>query len=160
MATGWGAEVLLVALVLFGFGSVACAYAAGAGELIAARGCSGSVPRPSFRCPFGDPCAVLAGGAAKAIALIASATFISFPIGPIVGGYLLDHFSWGSLVLINVPVVELAVIAVAVLLPESRSANRPGIDIVGVILSSAGLAGLTDDSSTPARTAGTTPWRW
>ena len=41
------------------------------------------------------------------------------------------------------PVVVLAVIAVAVLLPESRSADRPGIDIVGVILSSAGLAGLT-----------------
>jgi len=40
-------------------------------------------------------------------------------------------------------VVVLAVIAVAVLLPESRSADRPGIDVVGVILSSAGLAGLT-----------------
>src|SRR5213595_422234 len=79
----------------------------------------------------------------RAIALMASATFISFPIGPIVGGYLLDHFWWGSVFLINVPVVVLAVIAVAVLLPESRSADRPGIDVVGVILSSAGLAGLT-----------------
>ena len=49
----------------------------------------------------------------KAIALMASATFISFPIGPIVGGYLLDHFWWGSVFLINVPVVVLAVIAVA-----------------------------------------------
>jgi Arabinose efflux permease len=79
----------------------------------------------------------------KAIALMASATFISFPIGPIVGGYLLDHFWWGSVFLINVPVVVLAVIAVAVLLPESRSAERPRIDVAGVILSSAGLAALT-----------------
>jgi hypothetical protein len=45
--------------------------------------------------------------------------------------------------LINVPVVVLAVIAVAVLLPESRSAERPRIDVAGVILSSAGLAALT-----------------
>ena len=65
-------------------------------------------------------------GEQKAIALMASATFISFPIGPIVGGYLLDHFWWGSVFLINVPVVVLAVIEVAVLLPESRSADRPG----------------------------------
>ena len=78
----------------------------------------------------------------KAIALMASATFISFPIGPIVGGYLLDHFWWGSVFLINVPVVALALIAVAILLPESRSAQRPGVDVLGVILSSAGLAGL------------------
>ena len=74
---------------------------------------------------------------------MASATFISFPIGPIVGGYLLDHFWWGSVFLINVPVVVLALIAVVVLLPESRSEQRPSVDVGGVILSSAGLAGLT-----------------
>jgi EmrB/QacA subfamily drug resistance transporter len=79
----------------------------------------------------------------RAIALMASATFISFPIGPIVGGYLLDHFWWGSVFLINVPVVVLALIAVAFLLPESRSPERPNVDFLGVILSSAGLAGLT-----------------
>jgi hypothetical protein len=74
---------------------------------------------------------------------MASATFISFPIGPIVGGYLLDHFWWGSVFLINVPVVVLALIAVAVLLPESRSEQRLRLDAGGVLLSSAGLAGLT-----------------
>jgi hypothetical protein len=79
----------------------------------------------------------------RAIALMASATFISFPIGPLVGGYLLDHFWWGSVFLINVPVVVLALIAVTILLPESRSAERPGVDILGVVLSSVGLAGLT-----------------
>src|ERR1019366_8123656 len=79
----------------------------------------------------------------KAIALIASATFVSFPIGPIVGGYLLDNFWGGSGFLINVPVVAPALIAVAFLLPESRSAQRPRLDVLGVVLSSAGLAGLT-----------------
>jgi DHA2 family multidrug resistance protein-like MFS transporter len=79
----------------------------------------------------------------KAIAIMASATFISFPIGPIVGGYLLDHFWWGSVFLINVPIVVGALVAVVFLLPESRSDQRPRLDIGGVVLSSAGLAGLT-----------------
>ena len=60
-----------------------------------------------------------------------------------VHGYLLDHFWWGSVFLINVPVVVLALIAVAVLLPESRSEQRLRLDAGGVLLSSAGLAGLT-----------------
>jgi predicted MFS family arabinose efflux permease len=79
----------------------------------------------------------------RAIALMASATFISYPIGPIAGGYLLDHFWWGSVFLINVPVVALAVTAVAFLLPESRSGQRARIDIPGVVISSIGLAALT-----------------
>ena len=137
-------KVLLVALVLFGFSSAACAYAAGTGELIAARAVLGIGAAAIFPLSLSViPVLFSPEERQKAIALMASATFISFPIGPIVGGYLLDHFWWGSVFLINVPVVVLALIAVAVLLPESRSADRPGIDIVGVILSSAGLAGLT-----------------
>jgi DHA2 family multidrug resistance protein-like MFS transporter len=137
-------KVLLVALILFGAASVACAYAAGTGELIAARAVLGIGAAAIFPLSLSViPVLFAPEERQKAIALMASATFISFPIGPIVGGYLLDHFWWGSVFLINVPVVVLAVIAVAVLLPESRSADRPGIDVVGVILSSAGLAGLT-----------------
>jgi MFS transporter, DHA2 family, multidrug resistance protein len=137
-------KVLLAALVLFGASSVACAYAVGTGELIAARALLGIGAAAIFPLSLSViPVLFSPGERQKAIALMASATFISFPIGPIVGGYLLDHFWWGSVFLINVPVVVLAVIAVAVLLPESRSADRPGIDIAGVILSSAGLAGLT-----------------
>jgi len=120
-------KVLLTALVLFGASSAACAYASGISELIAAR-------------------AVLGIGAAAIFPLSLSVIpvlFISFPIGPIVGGYLLDNFWWGSVFLINVPVVALALIAVAFLLPESRSERRPSVDVVGVVLSSAGLAGLT-----------------
>ncbi|HEX9527042.1 MAG TPA: MFS transporter, partial [Streptosporangiaceae bacterium] len=79
----------------------------------------------------------------RAVAAIGGASMLSFPIGPIVGGYLLDHFWWGSVFLINVPVVVLALIAVALLLPESRSAQRPSVDALGVLLSSAGLAALT-----------------
>ena len=137
-------KVLLVALVLFGASSVACAYAGGVGELIAARAVLGIGAAAIFPLSLSViPVLFAPQERQKAIALMASATFISFPIGPIVGGYLLDHFWWGSVFLINVPVAALAVIAVAVLLPESRSEQRPRVDVRGVLLSSAGLAGLT-----------------
>src|SRR5206468_6940825 len=124
--------------------SAVCAYAAGTGELIAGRAVLGIGAAAIFPLSLSViPVLFAPEERQRAIALMASATFISFPIGPIVGGYLLDHFWWGSVFLINVPVVVLAVIAVAVLLPESRSAERPRIDAVGVILSSAGLAALT-----------------
>jgi MFS transporter, DHA2 family, multidrug resistance protein len=137
-------KVLLAALVLFGAASAACAYATSTGELIAARALLGVGAAAIFPLSLSViPVLFAPEERQKAIALMASATFISFPIGPIVGGYLLDHFWWGSVFLINVPVVVLALVAVTILLPESRSAQRLSVDIVGVILSSAGLAGLT-----------------
>jgi MFS transporter, DHA2 family, multidrug resistance protein len=137
-------KVLIAALVLFGASSAACAYATGTAELIAGRAVLGIGAAAIFPLSLSViPVLFAPEERQKAIALMASATFISFPIGPVVGGYLLDHFWWGSVFLINVPVVVLAVIAVTVLLPESRSALRPRVDVLGVILSSAGLAGLT-----------------
>jgi MFS transporter, DHA2 family, multidrug resistance protein len=137
-------RVLLIALVLFGASSAACAYAGGVGELIAARAALGIGAAAIFPLSLSViPVLFAPEERQKAIALMASATFISFPIGPIVGGYLLDHFWWGSVFLINVPVVVLALIAVALLLPESRSEQRPRVDAAGVLLSSAGLTGLT-----------------
>ncbi len=137
-------KVLLAALVLFGASSAACAYAGSTGELIAARAVLGIGAAAIFPLSLSViPVLFSPEERQKAIALMASATFISFPIGPIVGGYLLDHFWWGSVFLINVPVVVLALVTVAVLLPESRSEQRPRIDVGGVVLSSAGLVGLT-----------------
>ncbi len=137
-------KVLLAALVLFGASSAACAYATSVGELIAARAVLGIGAAAIFPLSLAViPVLFTQEERQKAIALMASATFISFPIGPIAGGYLLDHFWWGSVFLINVPVVVLALVAVVVLLPESRSEQRPRIDLAGVLLSSAGLIGLT-----------------
>src|SRR6202161_1620933 len=137
-------KVLLVALVLFGASSAACAYATSTGELIAARAVLGIGAAAIFPLSLAViPVLFAPEERQEGIALMASSTFISFPIGPIVGGYLLDHFWWGSVFLINVPVVVLALVAVAVLLPESRSAQRPSVDVLGVLASSAALAGLT-----------------
>ncbi len=137
-------RILLIALALFGISSVLCSYAVNTGELIAARAVLGVGAAAIFPMSLSViPVLFAPEERQKAIALMASATFLSFPIGPVVGGYLLDHFWWGSVFLINVPVVAVALAAVIFLLPESRSEQRPGIDGIGVVLSSAGLTGLT-----------------
>ena len=59
-----------------------------------------------------------------------AATLLGYPVGPILGGWLLDHFWWGSVFLINIPVVTLALVAVA-WLPESRSARPAGSTFPG-----------------------------
>ena len=75
----------------------------------------------------------------RAIGVWAGAVGLGVAIGPIVGGLLLEHFWWGSVFLINVPIVVAGVVLVAVLVPESRD-PRPGrIDFVGVLLSIIGL---------------------
>jgi EmrB/QacA subfamily drug resistance transporter len=137
-------RMLLIALVVFGAASLACAYMTSVGALIGARAVLGIGAAAIFPLAL-SVLPVLFEGAdrQRAVAAIGGATMLSFPIGPIVGGFLLDHFWWGSVFLINVPVVVIAVIAVAFLLPESKSAVRPSIDLAGMITSSAGLVALT-----------------
>jgi EmrB/QacA subfamily drug resistance transporter len=137
-------RLLIAALVLFGASSAACAYATSVGMLIAARAVLGVGAAAIFPLAL-SVLPVLFGPEErqKAVAAIAGSTMLSFPIGPIVGGYLLNHFWWGSVFLINVPVVVLALIAVTMLMPESRSARRPSIDVAGLVISSVGLLALT-----------------
>src|SRR3984957_1845349 len=137
-------KLLSWALALFGVASLACAYSRSAGELIAARavlGLAAAVILPMALAVL--PVLFTPAERSRAIAVVGGATFLGYPIGPIVGGWLLDHFWWGSVFLINVPVVIIAVIAVIFLMPESRAQRRPRIDGVGVVISSAGLAALT-----------------
>jgi MFS transporter, DHA2 family, multidrug resistance protein len=137
-------KLLTWALALFGLASLACAYSRSAGELIAARavlGLAAAVILPMALAVL--PVLFTPAERSRAIAVVGGATFLGYPIGPIVGGWLLDHFWWGSVFLINVPVVVIAVIAVVFLMPESRALRRPRIDGIGVVISSAGLAALT-----------------
>ncbi len=137
-------KILLGALVLFVASSVWCAYAGSVGDLIAARavlgiGAAAVLPMAISVIPvmFAEQ------ERQKAISAMAAAMMISYPIGPILGGFLLDHFWWGSVFLINVPIVAIALVAVTFLLPESRAARRPSLDIGGIVISSGGLAALT-----------------
>jgi MFS family permease len=71
---------------------------------------------------------------------------LGYPIGPLLGGWMLTKFNWSWVFLINVPVVPvvaLALVAVVVLLPESRSSIRRPLDLAGMLLSAGGLALLT-----------------
>ena len=137
-------RTLLIALAVFGIASLACAYSTSAGELIAARavlGLAAAVILPMSLAVL--PVLFTAQERPRAIAAVGGATFLGYPIGPIVGGWLLDHFWWGSVFLINVPVVVIAIIAVGTLMPESRGQSAVGVDVAGIGISSAGLALIT-----------------
>ncbi|MGI8449292.1 MAG: MFS transporter, partial [Streptosporangiaceae bacterium] len=137
-------KMLLIALVVFGASSAACAFATSPAELIAARavlGLGAAVILPMSIAVL--PVLFAPQEWARAIAVVMGATFIAFPVGPLLGGWLLDTFWWGSVFLINVPVVVIALVAVALLMPESHGARSRRIGIPGIILSSLGLAGLT-----------------
>ena len=134
-------KILLGALVLFGVGSVAVAYAPSAGAFIGARvllglGAAAVIPLSlSVLTVLFSP-----QERPRAVGVWAAANFLALPLGPILGGWLLTNYWWGWAFLINLPVVLVGLLAVAVLLPESRSATRTGLDPVGVLSSSAGLA--------------------
>ena len=137
-------KLLLVALVVFGAASLACAYSTSAGQLIAARAFLGL--GAAFIVPLSIaviPVLFSEDERQRAITVVMGMTMVAYPLGPILGGWLLSHFWWGSVFLINVPVIVVALVAVAVLMPESRSAHRARIDYTGVVLSSAGLTVLS-----------------
>ncbi|MCP3781874.1 MFS transporter [Micromonospora sp. A3M-1-15] len=135
---------LMVGLALFGLASLLSAYAQDPGQLIATRalmGVGGAAIMPvtlSIISNVFDP-----RERAKAIGIWAGAVGLAVAIGPVLGGALLEHYWWGSVFLINVPVVVLGVVLVAALVPESRD-PRPGrVDVLGVLLSVVGLVALT-----------------
>ena len=137
-------KVLLISLALFGIGSVACAYSTSVAEFMAARVLVGLGGAGLIVMAF-SVLTVLFSRAErpKAVGVMSGVTFVAFPIGPILGGWLLSSYWWGWVFLINVPVVVVGLAAVIALVPESRAAQRPGLDLVGVAASAAGLVALT-----------------
>jgi DHA2 family multidrug resistance protein-like MFS transporter len=137
-------RLLIGALVVFGVASLACAYSSSTGELIAARavlGLAAAVILPLALAVL--PVMFTPAERPRAIAIVGGATFIGYPLGPILGGWLLDNYWWGSVFLINVPIVVLALVAVVFLMPESRGSGKFRIDVTGVVISSFGLVALT-----------------
>ncbi len=78
----------------------------------------------------------------RAIGVWAGVSGLGIAIGPIVGGYLLNHFWWGSVFLVNVPVVIFALIAGRLIVPNSKDPSPSALDPVGAVLSIAGLVSL------------------
>ncbi|ADG76661.1 Drug resistance transporter, EmrB/QacA subfamily OS=Tsukamurella paurometabola (strain ATCC 8368 /DSM / CCUG 35730 / CIP 100753 / JCM 10117 / KCTC 9821/ NBRC 16120 / NCIMB 702349 / NCTC 13040) OX=521096 GN=Tpau_0007 PE=4 SV=1 [Tsukamurella paurometabola] len=75
----------------------------------------------------------------KAIAVWSAAAGASIAIGPVVGGYLVEHFAWSSVFWINVPISVIAIIGCLTLVPESFGSERPSFDLFGVLLSISGI---------------------
>ncbi|MEV8446232.1 MFS transporter [Streptomyces parvus] len=133
-------KVLLAGTLVFGLGSALAAFSASPGELITWRALMG------FGAAFVMPAtlAVLMNvferdEQPRAIGIWAGSVGLGIAIGPITGGVLLEHFWWGSIFLVNVPVVVLALIAMAILVPDSRDPKPGKVDPLGVGLSIVGL---------------------
>ncbi|MFL6072392.1 MAG: MFS transporter [Mycobacteriales bacterium] len=135
---------LVISLVVLGASSLWCAYTTSPGQLIAARVVLGL--GAAFVLPLSLsvlPVLFSEEERGRAVIVLVGMTVVAYPLGPLLGGWLLTHYWWGSVFLINVPVSALAVVAVAVLLPESRSERRPDLDMTGILGSSVALAALT-----------------
>ncbi|MEV5978013.1 MFS transporter [Streptomyces sp. NPDC052114] len=82
------------------------------------------------------------GERTRAIGIVSAAGALGAPLGPIVGGWLLDHFWWGSIFLVNVPMVAIGLAACLFLLPETRDPASPRVDALSAALTAAGLGAL------------------
>jgi EmrB/QacA subfamily drug resistance transporter len=136
-------RILIAGLVLFALASLTSAYAHTPGQLIWARalmGIGGAAIMPSTLSIISNVFDPSERG--RAIGLWAGAVGLGVAIGPVVGGLLLQHFWWGSVFLINVPILAAGLVAVAMIVPESRNPNPGRVDLVGVALSIVGLVAL------------------
>src|SRR5215472_7421314 len=136
-------KVMIIALCVFGLGSLACAYAPNAGAFIAARAVLGLAAGAMVPLVLSVLTVMFTDEErTKAVSAWAAANFLALPIGPILGGWLLSNYWWGWVFLLNLPVVVIGLVAVVALVPESRAADRPSLDPVGIVTSCGGLAAL------------------
>jgi EmrB/QacA subfamily drug resistance transporter len=136
-------RALNIGLLVFVGGSVASAFAGSAGVLIASRaamGIGGALIMPSTLSIITNVFPPRERG--RAIGVWAGVAGLGIVLGPVIGGWLLEHFWWGSVFLVNVPVVALAILAGAPLVPESRDPKATPLDPIGAGLSIAALVTL------------------
>ncbi|MGP8205987.1 MAG: MFS transporter [Acidimicrobiales bacterium] len=136
-------RLLLAGLAVFLAASLWCALSVSAGELIAARalmGLGGGIVFPLslavVPAAFGDD------ERQKAVGILTAGVAFGLPLGPVIGGLLLQHFSWSSVFWVNVPAAGFTLAAGAVLMPESASPDPSPLDVLGALVSTAALVCL------------------
>ncbi|MFM8155779.1 MAG: MFS transporter [Actinomycetes bacterium] len=145
-------KVLIIGLIVFGLASAICAFSANVGMLIGFRavmGIGGAAVLPTTLAIITVVFPPHERG--KAIGAWAGAVGAAVALGPVLGGVLLQHpqwsnwltgNDWGSVFLINVPIVLIGVIAIIKVVPETKNPNARRLDFVGLLLSVAGLVAL------------------
>jgi EmrB/QacA subfamily drug resistance transporter len=135
-------RALVIGLIIFGGGSTLASMANSPGELIGFRmvmGVGAACIMPAtlsiITNVFRDP-----KERGRAIGLWAGVAGIGLAVGPVTGGFLLEHFWWGSVLLVNVPIVIIGLVGGFFLVPDSRDPSAPRVDVLGALLSIAGLA--------------------
>ncbi|MFE2930015.1 MFS transporter [Streptomyces sp. NPDC059278] len=136
-------KMLIAGLALFGIGSLVAGLAQTSVQLIAARagmGIGGALLMTTTLAVvvqiFDETERV------KAIGIWSTVSSLGFAVGPLVGGVMLDHFWWGAIFLINIPVAVIGLIAVARLVPESKNPSGERPDLLGALLSTIGMASV------------------
>jgi EmrB/QacA subfamily drug resistance transporter len=135
---------LMTGLALFGSASVAGAFATTSGQLIAARigmGVGAAIVFPNTLSIISNVF-IDRAERAKAIGIWGAATGMGIASGPILGGWLLEHFWWGSALLCMMPIAAVGLVLVAMRVPTSRDPAAPRLDGGGLVLSTLGLGAL------------------
>jgi EmrB/QacA subfamily drug resistance transporter len=141
----WGRKPMLLAgLGVFGVGSLAGGLTGSAGELIAARAVMGLGAAMIFPATLSLIANIFTerGERARAIGLWGASAGAAIALGPIVGGWLLEHFSWSAIFFAMVPVAFVGALLVVAFVPPSRDERARPIDLVGFVLSAAAMTAL------------------
>jgi EmrB/QacA subfamily drug resistance transporter len=135
---------LALGLGAFAAASALASQTTSAGALIAARAAMGVGAAMIFPTTLALLTNIFPAGPerAKAIAIWAAMTGAGVATGPVLGGWLLEHYWWGSVFLINVPIAIVAIVAGRLFVPTSKDPATPPIDVGGVVLSVAGVTAV------------------
>ncbi|MFJ8946302.1 DHA2 family efflux MFS transporter permease subunit [Streptomyces sp. NPDC102395] len=137
-------RLLLAGLAIFGLASGYAMMVDSSGELILGRalmGLGAAIVTPVSLAML--PILFAPQERARALAIWSAGVALGLPIGPLAGGWLLEHFWWGSVFLINIPILVVAMAAGFLLFPEHRGVREHAFDWQGAVLSVIGLGAVT-----------------
>ncbi len=134
--------VLQIGMAVFAATSAMAGLAGSADELIAWRAAMGVGAALIFPATLALLVNVFTAPKERAIAIAvwAATSGLAVALGPVTGGLLLEHYWWGSIFLVNVPVIAVAMVLIAVVVPTSRDTTIHRFDPLGTVLSIAGVS--------------------